>query len=287
MAIILSGYIVVSILVLSAINHRAVKEDQMKNVAVLSCWFGYKFNKPLRVNSFAACKQWCYATIKNILPFRVLDALGLVSIIPPAPNNIENCYFYSNNKRLKKEVLFKGWHFCFIESDIDNGESITSSLLAKKVKFLQIDDTNFKHAEHIVYMDSRRISDDIADIIKLNKKGILLRYEARFKPTIWHEVEDAKGQERYVKHMDKTIDFINTKLENGYCANNRVMNTGIIAYSMPSKDRQIKSLCDEVYNACIMLEQPECQIFWCLLSQPYQHILHAVEATEIKTRSGL
>jgi hypothetical protein len=259
----------------------------MKNVAVLSCWFGYKCNKPRRINSFSTFKQWCYATIKNLLPFSIFDALGLVSIIPHAPNGIENSYFYSNNKKLKKEVLLKGWHFCFIESDLDNGESITSSLLAKKVKFLQIDDTHFKHAEHIVYMDSRRISDDIADIIKLNKKGILLRYEARFKPTIWHEVEDAKGQERYVRHMDKTIDFINTKLKNGYCANNRVMNTGIIAYAMPSKGKQIKSLCDEVYNACITLKQPECQIFWCLLSQPYQDILHAVEATEIKTRSGL
>ncbi|MFT6247887.1 MAG: hypothetical protein ACJAVU_001100 [Cognaticolwellia sp.] len=264
-----------------------VKEDQMKNVVVLSCWFGYKFNKPLKITSLSTCKQWLYANIKNLLPFRVLNGLGFISIIPQAPNGMENCYFYSNNKRLKAEVAFKGWQFCFIESKIDNGESIASSLLAKKVKFLQIDDANFIHVDHIIYMDSRRVSDDIFKMIQMNIKGILLRYEAKFKPSIWHEVEEGKGQERYAKHMDKTVDFINTKLKKGYCANNRVMNTGIIAYAMHASDSTIRSLCDEVYNACVTLEQPECQILWCLLSQPYNDIIQAVESSEIKIRSGL
>ena len=250
----------------------------MKNVVVLSCWFGYKFNKPLKITSLSTCKQWLYANIKNLLPFSVLNGLGFISIIPQAPIGIENCYFYSNNK---------GWQFCFIESKIDNGESIASSLLAKRVKFLQIDDANFNHVEHIIYMDSRRVSDDISNIIQMNKKGILLRYEAKLKPSVWHEVEEAKGQERYAKHMDKTVDFINAKLREGYSANNRVMNTGIVAYAMHTRNTTIRSLCDEVYNACLMLKQPECQILWCLLSQPYNDIIKAVESSEIKSRSGL
>ncbi|MDO6506836.1 hypothetical protein Q4506_08845 [Colwellia sp. 4_MG-2023] len=260
----------------------------MKSVAILSCWFGYKYNKPLKINSFSTCKRWLYATIKNRLPFNILEYLGFVSIIPQAPKDIEHCYFYSNNKRLEKEVLFKGWRFCFVESELDNGESITSSLLAKQVKFLQVNDINFNDFEHLIYMDSRRISDDIANIIRMNQKGILIRYEAKFKPTIWHEVEEAKGQQRYVKHMDKTIDFINAKLEEScYSPNNRVMNTGIIAYSMNINGIKIKALCNEVYEACIKLEQPECQIFWCLLSQPYMNLIEAVESTELKSRSGL
>lgn len=259
----------------------------MRKVAILSCWFGYRFNKPLKVNSFSTCKRWLYATIKNLLPFKTLDKIGFVSIIPQAPKDIEHCYFYSNNKRLEKEVLFKGWHFCFVESEIDNGESIASSILAKKVKFLQMDDTNYNTVDHVIYMDSRRITDDIANIIRMNQKGILIRYEAKFKPSIWHEVEEAKGQERYAKHMDKTIDFINTKLEKGYCPNNRVMNTGIISYSLAINGKKIRVLCDEVYNVSIKLAQPECQILWCLLSQPYMNIIQAVEFTEIKSRSGL
>lgn len=263
------------------------KEGKMKNVAVLSCWFGHKFNLPLKINSLLTCKQWIYASIKNLLPFKILDALGFISIIPHSPYGIENCYFYSNNKTLKKEVEFKGWHFCFVEGDIDNGESIASSLLAKKVKFLQINNINFNYFEHLIYMDSRRITDDINHIIEKNHKGILIRYEAKLKPTIWHEVEEAKGQERYAKHMSKTIDFINVKLTKGYSPNNRVMNTGIIAYSKGKKDKQILALCDEIYNACIRLKQPECQIFWCLLSQPYIDIIYAIESSELKSRSGL
>ncbi len=160
-------------------------------------------------------------------------------------------------------------------------------MLAKKVKFLQVDDANFNHVEHIIYMDSRRVSDDISKIIQVNEKGILLRYEAKLKPSIWHEVEEAKGQERYAQHMDKTIDFINTKITGGYVANNRVMNTGIIVYAMHTKATTIRSLCDEVYNACVTLAQPECQVLWCLLSQPYIDIIKAVESSEIKARSGL
>jgi hypothetical protein len=259
----------------------------MKNVAVLSCWFGLRFNKPQKVNSFKTCKIWIYATIKNFLPFKFLDTLGFISIIPHAPKGVEYCYFYSNNKRLKTEIQFKGWLFCFVEGNLSNGESIASSLLAKKVKFLQIDDTSYSHFEHIIYMDSRRISDDISNIIERNIKGILIRYESKFKPSIWHEVDEANGQERYAKHMDKTVDFIYVKLTQGYFANNRVMNTGIIAYSMYLKNTRIKSLCDEVYNACVTLQQPECQILWCLLSQPYMNIIKAEEFFEIKSRSGL
>ncbi|MDO7084107.1 hypothetical protein WNY51_11165 [Pseudocolwellia sp. AS88] len=259
----------------------------MKNVAVLSCWFGLRFNKPQKVNSFNTCKIWIYATIKNHLSFRILDVLGFISIIPQAPKGVDSCYFYSNNKRLKTEIQFKGWLFCFVEGELSNGESIASSLLAKKVKFLQVDDTSFSYFEHIIYMDSRRITDDIIHLLKMNQKGILIRYEAKLKPTIWHEVAEAKGQERYTKNMDITIDFINEKLMVDYIANNRVMNTGIIAYSMGRKGEQIRALCDEVYNACMKLEQPECQIIWCLLSQPYFEIIEAVEFYKIKNRSGL
>lgn len=264
----------------------------MKNIAVLSCWFGEKFNKPQKINSIYTFKIWFYASLKSIIPFRVLECLGFDSIIPPPPQGINNCYFYSNNIKLKKEIIAKGWFFCLLENSIHNGESIESSLLAKKVKFLQIDDqysNQFYNFEHLIYMDSRRISDDITGIVQSNQKGILIRYTPRVKPTVWHEVDEAKGQERYAKNMNKTIDFINTKIEQGYSAENRVMNTGVIAYHMKSAEvkTKIRSLCDEVYSACLELKQPECQIFWCVLSQHYIDILKPVEFSEIKTRSGL
>ena len=204
---------------------------------------------------------------------------------------MKDCYFYSNNLKLKKEVIHRGWKFCFLDNVVDYGESIESSLLAKKVKFLQLNDKysdiiyNF---EHLIYMDSRRISDNIENIIELNDKGILIRNTPRNKPTVWHEVEEAKGQERYAKSMPQTIDFINTKINMGYSADCRVMNTGVIAYNMKSPEikNKIHSLCDEVYKACSDLAQPECQIFWCVLSQNYSEIIKQIDFENIKTRSG-
>jgi hypothetical protein len=218
--------------------------------------------------------------------------LSFDSVIPNAPEDIINCYFYSNNIKLKEEVTKKGWLFCFFEDSIHNGESLESSLLAKKVKFLQLNDSYsslFYNFEHLIYMDSRRISDDIDRIIQLNTLGILIRNTPRVKPTVWHEVEEAKGQERYAKNIKQTIDFINNKIEIGYSDNCRVMNTGVIAYNMktPEIKAQIHSLCDEVYNACVDLAQPECQILWCILSQRYSSIITQVDFPIIKTRSGL
>jgi hypothetical protein len=264
----------------------------MKNVAILSCWFGEKFNKPQKVTSLYTFKIWLYSTIKSALPYSILDRLGFDSIIPKASFGMTNCYFYSNNKKLKKEIIHKGWKFCFLDNVIDNGESIESSLLAKKVKFLQLNDQYSEEIfsfEHIVYMDSRRITDDILSLIESNTNGILIRNTPRHKPTVWHEVEEAKGQERYSSSMKQTVEFIKSKIKVGYSPECRVMNTGVIAYNMKSEDikTNIRLLCDEVYTACLDLSQPECQILWCILSQRYSEIIKQVEFSEIKTRSGL
>ncbi|WP_426369348.1 hypothetical protein [Pseudocolwellia sp. HL-MZ7] len=263
----------------------------MNNIAILSCWFGEKFNKPQKINSIYDLKVWLYATIKSFLPYQLLDKLGFDSIIPKSPKDIRNCYFYSNNLKLKKEIIDKGWIFCFLDSTINNGESIESSLLAKKVKFLQLNDENTSAIysfEHLIYMDSRRITDDIIKIIKLNTKGILIRKTPREKTTVWHEVDEAKGQERYAKSMAQTVDFINAKIDMGYSPESRVMNTGVIAYHMKSPEvkAEIHSLCDEVYNACLDLAQPECQIFWCILSQRYTQIINQLDFSVIQTRTG-
>jgi len=263
----------------------------MDNIGILSCWFGAKFNKPQKINSLYTFKIWLYATVKSNLPYQLLDKLGVDSIIPQSPSGVTNCYFYSNNLKLKKEIISKGWKYCFLDNVIDSGESIESSLLAKKVKFLQLDDKHSKDIfsfDHLIYMDSRRVSDEITDIIKLNDKGILIRNTPRDKPTVWHEVEEAKGQERYARNMEQTVNFINAKIEMGYSEECRVMNTGIIAYNMTNPETKTKthSLCDEVYNACVEFSQPECQIFWCILSQGYSEIVKQIEFPIIKTRSG-
>ena len=45
------------------------------------------------------------------------------------------------------------------------------------------------------------------------------------------------------------------------------MNTGFIFY----KDLSLsQKLCNEVYESCIKLGQPECQVIWAVLSQRFE-----------------
>jgi hypothetical protein len=119
-------------------------------------------------------------------------------------------------------------------------------------------------------------------------KGILIRNTPRLKVSVWDEVEEAKSQERYARIMEATIPFVDISIEQGYRHNNRVMNNGVIVYKVDDMSirKSIRALCTDVYNCCIEYDQPECQIFWCILSQKYEEIVTKVDFDEIKTRSG-
>lgn len=264
----------------------------MKNTVVISCWFGEKYNKPSSIKSWFDLKVTVKATIKSCLPSIIASWAKIESVIPAKPDGAFKSVFFTNNRSLKREILNKGWEYIYIDKGIQNGESIDSSLQAKEVKFLQLDskilDVLFNY-KYIVYMDSRRITDKITELTTLCKKGILIRFTPRVKNSIWDEVQEAKGQERYERNMGKTIQFIDEKLSEEYSGNNRVMNTGVIVYKIDDlgvRDSILK-LCDEVYSACIELDQPECQIFWCLFSQKYNEIITKTEFSTVTTRTGL
>jgi len=60
--------------------------------------------------------------------------------------------------------------------------------------------------------------------------------------------------------------------------NNRIMNTGLILYADVEKSQK---LCDEVYEACWFLGQPECQIIWSLISQPYESLITRINWNDL------
>jgi len=259
---------------------------------VISCWFGERYNKPTKIKSWFDFKVKIKVTIKSCLPAWAAAFANIQTVIPNRPDDLSRSIFFTNNQSLKKEILAKGWEYVYIEKGITNGESIDSSLQAKKVKFLQLDTKTLAdlfNYKYIVYMDSRRITDNISNLAERCEHGILIRFTPREKNSIWDEVNEAKSQERYARNMDKTIQFLNVKLQDDYSENNRVMNTGILVYKVdvPETKRMILKLCDEVYSACIALDQPECQIFWCLFSQHYNDIITKVEFDTVTTRTGL
>ncbi|PKI02376.1 hypothetical protein [Glaciecola sp. 33A] len=263
----------------------------MQKTLALSCWFGDKFKKPKRVRNIKEFILLVKFVIKNLIPISLYSLFKIDSVVPRAPKNCSKSIFFTNNASLKSDILYKGWTYYFINDDVSGIDSISSSLAAKKIKFLVLPDDverQLNDFDFILYMDSRRITDDIEKLIELCEKGIVIRHTLRFKESVWDEVEEAKEQERYMIGMDDTINFINDHISRGLSASNRVVNTGVILYNIGSiKFRdEIRSLCSEVYNACLDLKQPECQIIWFMLSQRYSHAITTIECNDISTRDN-
>lgn len=263
----------------------------MNNTVIISCWFGERFSKPQKIQTAGDLVRFTKYKVKSLLHLKLLNLLDIDSVVPEIPKNQKKCIFFTNNKKLRNEIIHKGWEYQYLEKDVDVGESIDSSLHAKVVKFLQLEPsmlTQLFNYQYIVYMDSRRISDNIKQYTDACTKGILIRNTPRLKASVWDEVEEAKSQERYARSMEATIAFIDRSIAQGYRHDNRVMNTGVIVYKVDDLNirKSILTLCTDVYNCCIEYDQPECQIFWCILSQKYEEIMNKVDFYQIKTRSG-
>lgn len=265
----------------------------MSKTVIISCWFGERFTKPsnngLLSKVIVNMKYW----VKSTLPASLYSTFKIQSVVPKAPTNGERAIFFTNNKLLKKDIQLKGWEYSFIASDTIGGiDSVDSSLQAKKIKFLQLEKETLNELyryDYILYVDSRAIVDDVDYVKSLCDKGIVIKYSPLHKKklTIWGEVDEAAAVERYAKSMPETIDFIKNKITSDeYTDDNRVMATGVILYKIKDKQykERIESLCKEVYTTCVRLNQPECQIIWCLLSQPYDDLITKVEAEDIVIR---
>ena len=80
--------------------------------------------------------------------------------------------------------------------------------------------------------------------------------------------------------MDKTIKWIESKSKlKGYKKDNMMMATGFILFS---DVKVAQPLCDEVYNSCVELGQPECQIIWGVLSQKFEKYITRISWDEIQ-----
>ena len=147
----------------------------MENILIISCIFGSKFN-----------------------------------FVHPAPDN-KNSYFFTNNPKLKSEIIKKGWNYVYINKILSDN-IILSSLQSKYIKFLQfIDDfPEFKN-KIIIYIDHKElINSNVLNQIKqlINKnldKSLIIRQTPLKKTNIYQEINEAKLQKRYAENMHLTI----------------------------------------------------------------------------------
>ncbi len=203
-----------------------------------------------------------------------------------SPDN-KNSYFFTNNKYLKDEIINKGWNYIYVNKVLSD-DYIISSLQSKYIKFLKfLDDfPEFQNAKIIIYFDHKEnVSFDTLDEIKflINNnldKSLIIRQTPSEKTSVYHEIEAAMGQKRYVKNMNITIKFIKNVLSNNeFNENVRICNTGLLIYINREK---INELIKNVYEKCIEHEQPECQIYWSIFSQKYKDEIKEITFTHIK-----
>ena len=224
----------------------------MSETIVMSCIFGTKFKK-------------------------------VYSVPVPIP---ENCtfYFFTNNPELKEEIVSKGWNYVFVDFELSS-DPIISSLQSKYVKFLMPKNENMMPKNHdmlstfpkggrIVYFDhkldvkAKHMRDILDTMNEYKDSSVIVRTTPRIKSSIWDEVNEANGQDRYKKNMHKTVALIHQKIANAEISENvRICRTGILLYN---NFITIKPMLQEIYNTCVDLEQPECQIIWGIFSQKYE-----------------
>jgi hypothetical protein len=199
----------------------------------------------------------------------------------------ENSFFFTNNSMLQSEIENKGWNYIYVNKPISD-DYIVSSLQSKYIKFLQFleDFPQFKNNKIIIYFDHKEnISFDALNEIKVLicnniNKSLIIRQTPSIKTKIQHEIDAAMGQQRYVKNMNKTREFVDQMISSGYISQDvRICNTGLLIYINRYK---IDELLKNVYTMCIEHEQPECQIYWSIFSQKYKNEINEIRWEEIK-----
>ena len=175
-----------------------------------------------------------------------------------------------------------GWQFILIDHMPIEKDYRISSLQSKYVKFLQFDKNliGWLEGESIIYFDHKLNvqKNNIINAKELCKTEILIKNHPT-QNSIQDEIIDSSKQPRYAKAMDETIKWVESKVNTeGYIYENMMMATGFILFA---DVKAAQKLCDEVYNTCMELGQPECQIIWGVLSQKFENNLTKVDWNEI------
>ena len=206
--------------------------------------------------------------------------------VHPSPDN-QNSYFFTNNKNLKSEIINKGWNYIYVNLLLcDN--YIISSLQSKYIKFLRFleDFPEFKNVKTIIYCDHKvnvlpKALNEIKLLINNNSdKSLIINQTPSNKTNVYHEIQAAMGQQRYVKNMNKTKKFIKDIISTKeYTENVRICSTGLLIFI---NRENITELLNNVYEKCIEHRQPECQIYWSIFSQKHKNKIKEIKWTDIK-----
>ena len=195
-------------------------------------------------------------------------------------------YFFTNNKDIRPHLTEMGWIYMYV--NVPLCDVLQSSLQSKYVKFLQfLEKKEYKHVfqpyEYLFYADHKRQIkakhiDEYITLQKQTHKSITICFHERDHRTLKDEIIDSLSQKRYSKNMKPTLELVETRhtpLDTSIC------NTGIILYHATEKYSYHKLL-QSVYQSCMDLSQPQCQIMWSIYSHDYQDMIQSIPFHHIK-----
>tara|TARA_A100001035_G_C27777702_1_gene499949 strand:+ start:283 stop:1134 length:852 start_codon:yes stop_codon:yes gene_type:complete len=203
------------------------------------------------------------------------------------------CVLFSNNIKLKKEALKKGWEFEFVDKFELSKDHFLSSLQSKYIKFLQfLDDfPAYKKYRSITYIDhtikiSKEESKRLKGLFHRNKKIFMISSAKGYLAT--ESLDKAsKSHQRYRNSYKQTKDWINYQLDHKNIPSPpQEYATGFIMY----KDfKQLMPFLKNVYATIWDLRQPHCQTIWAVLVQWHLEDLQYIywSDTSMKKRTPL
>ena len=202
------------------------------------------------------------------------------------------CVLFSNNIKLKKEAIKKGWEFEFVDKFELSQDHFLSSLQSKYIKFLQfLDDfPAYKKYRSITYIDhTLKITNEESKRLKAlfhrNKKIFMISCSKGHLVT--DGLDNAFKSQRYRNSYKQTKDWINYQLSlRNNPAPPQEYATGFIMY----KDfKHLIPFLKNVYVTIWELRQPYCQSIWAVLVQPHLDDLQYIywSDTSIKKRTPL
>jgi hypothetical protein len=205
-----------------------------------------------------------------------------------APKNYSS-YCFTNNKAIQPELENKGWKYIHIDFPLSE-DVVESTLQVKYIKFLQFEKEErfsfFAAFKYVLVVDHKQELEDrhIFQILQRDTNKVFLKHHPSKDKSIliWHEVERSMYQERYLRNMPYTINYINEKIKQGYSEYACIPATGLIVYE--HNDKRVRKLADEIYNDIIRVKMPNDQIVWALVSQKYMDIIQMIDANEIPVK---
>jgi hypothetical protein len=223
--------------------------------------------------------------MKTPLIVSCLFGTGPFNIYPPPDAALYRCVFFTNRKEIAERAESLGWIPCLAPFPED-ADPVTTALQSKSVKYLNfLRDPFYEHmafdaTDGVIYFDHKfKVTGAHVERFagRADDFAVVLRTTPRPKWSIWTEVAEAESQERYARHMKSTKAYIHQLIDNGYSAETRICNTGLIYYSKPAS---AYPLAQRVLDSCLLLRQPECQIFWALHAQPYSGLVRMIDWTD-------